>query len=138
MHSSICLKSNTVKHFYTLDFLPLVKGQNKYNDMDQITVEQLHNRLQNEKNLHVLDVREQDEFDENNIGARLWPLSKLNQMDTEEIEDWQDEEIIVHCRSGHRSIQACMLLETMGFSHVTNLQGGIKEWQEKYGSEKID
>lgn len=106
--------------------------------MNQITVEQLHERLQNEANLHVLDVREQDEYDETNIGARLWPLSKLRQMDAEGIEDWQDEEIIIHCRSGQRSLQACMLLETMGFSQVTNLIGGIKEWQEKYGTEKID
>jgi rhodanese-related sulfurtransferase len=105
--------------------------------MNQITVAQLHDRLQTEKNLHILDVREQNEYDENNIGARLWPLSKLNQMDAEGIEDWQDEEIIVHCRSGQRSMQACMLLESMGFSQLTNLKGGIKEWQEKYGSEKI-
>lgn len=105
--------------------------------MNQITVEELHDRLQKEKNVFVLDVREQEEYDENNIGARLWPLSKLKQMDADGLNDWKENEIIIHCRSGQRSMQACMLLETMGFSNVTNLKGGIKEWQEKYGSEKL-
>lgn len=105
--------------------------------MNQITVEELHNRLQEQEGLNVLDVREQEEYDENNMGARLWPLSKLKHMDAEGIDDWKDNEIIVHCRSGQRSLQACMLLETMGFPNVTNLKGGIKEWQEKYGAEKL-
>jgi rhodanese-related sulfurtransferase len=44
------------------------------------------------------------------------------------IEDWKDDEIIVHCRSGMRSMQACMMLEQMGFSKLVNLEGGILAW----------
>jgi len=84
--------------------------------------------------LNVLDVREADEYTAANIGARLLPLSQLRNMDTDTIEDWRDQEIIVHCRSGKRSIEACMLLETMGFDKMVNVVGGIMDWQEKYGS----
>lgn len=105
--------------------------------MEQISVEQLHEKIQSGEDICVLDVREQEEYDESNMGARLWPLSKLRQMDADGIEDWKQKEIIVHCHSGKRSLQACMLLETLGFLNVSNLVGGIAEWQEKYGDEKV-
>ncbi|MFT4060887.1 MAG: rhodanese-like domain-containing protein [Edaphocola sp.] len=105
--------------------------------MENITVEELKARLDNGEKLHVLDVREQNEFDEANIGAHLLPLSQLRLMDTGGIDDWKGEEVIVHCRSGKRSIEACMLLETMGFAHTVNVLGGILDWQQKYGDAKI-
>lgn len=105
--------------------------------MENISVEQLKARLDAGENLHVLDVREADEYAEANIGALLLPLSKLRQMDTDAIEDWKDEEVIVHCRSGKRSMEACMLLETMGFAKTVNVAGGIMDWQAKFGNAQI-
>jgi len=105
--------------------------------MNQITVAELHQRLSENKNLHVIDVREQEEYDANNIGALLLPLSRLRNMNADAIESWKDEEIIVHCRSGHRSMEACMLLQTLGFSRPVNLAGGIMAWQEQYGDQRI-
>ena len=105
--------------------------------MEHITVDQLKARLDAGENLHVLDVREEDEFAEANIGAVLLPLSKLRQMDADAIEDWKADEIFVHCRSGKRSMEACMLLETMGFEKTANVTGGIMEWQQKFGDAQI-
>ena len=47
----------------------------------------------------------------------------------DEIDDWKDKEVIVHCRSGVRSLQACAMLEQMGFANTKNLTGGILAWQ---------
>jgi len=106
--------------------------------MNIITVEELKARLDAGETLHVLDVREPDEYAEANIGAVLLPLSKLRHMETDPIDDWnKDEELIVHCRSGKRSMEACMLLETMGFSRTVNVAGGIMDWQSKFGSARI-
>lgn len=105
--------------------------------MEQITVEQLKSRLDAGEPLHILDVREPDEYEQVNIGAKLLPLSQLRQMDAEAIEEWKEEEVIVHCRSGKRSLEACMLLETMGFAQTVNVMGGILDWQAKYGDAKI-
>ena len=106
--------------------------------MEQITVEELKSLYHENKNLHVIDVREGDEFEEFNIGAILLPLSDLRNMDTDAIEDWDEEEpIIVHCRSGHRSMEACLLLSTMGYVHPINVIGGILAWKDKYGDEKL-
>ena len=53
-------------------------------------------------------------------------------MQTEEIDELKNEEVIFYCRSGNRSGQACLILETMGFTNVKNLVGGMLDWQAKY------
>lgn len=105
--------------------------------MEHITVEQLKARLDAGEQLHVLDVREANEYAESNIGATLLPLSQLRNMDTEAIDDWKQDEVIVHCRSGKRSMEACMLLDTMGFAKTVNVTGGILDWQQKFGNAQI-
>jgi rhodanese-related sulfurtransferase len=53
-------------------------------------------------------------------------------MDTEDIENLKDQELICYCRSGNRSGQAALFLEQLGFSNVKNLTGGMLAWQEKF------
>ena len=52
-------------------------------------------------------------------------------MQIEDIEDLRNEEVIIHCRSGKRSMMACMMLEQMGFTNTVNVVGGVLDWQEK-------
>jgi rhodanese-related sulfurtransferase len=40
----------------------------------------------------------------------------------------RDEDIVMVCHHGARSFQAGMFLEQMGFSSITNLQGGVAAW----------
>ena len=40
----------------------------------------------------------------------------------------RNAEIVVHCKSGQRSAQACELLRNAGFARVSNLAGGINAW----------
>lgn len=105
--------------------------------MQNITVEELKDRLDSGEKLNILDVREPAEYAEFNINGKLVPLGLIMSMQIDDLEDWKNEEIIVHCRSGVRSMQACMMLETAGFANVKNLVGGVNDWQAKYGSVKI-
>ncbi len=75
-----------------------------------------------------LDVREPEEYERARIeGTTLIPLGELgNRLD--ELADWKDRPIVVHCRSGGRSSDACRLLLERGFSDVSNLSGGIEAW----------
>ena len=98
--------------------------------MQEITVQELKTRMNEGEQLHIIDVREPDEYTEYNIGAQLIPLGKIMSMQVDEIEELKEQELIVHCRSGNRSTQACMFLETMGFTNCKNLIGGIIAWQE--------
>lgn len=97
--------------------------------MENITAQQLKERMDKGEEIHLLDVREPDERAEYNIGGYFLPLADVMSMQTEGIDDWKDEEVVVYCRSGKRSIQAAMMLETMGFSNVKNLEGGVLSWK---------
>jgi rhodanese-related sulfurtransferase len=98
--------------------------------MQNITKEELKQRMDAGEQLNILDVREPHERAEFNIGGFHIPLGLVQAMQVDEIEHLKDEEVIVYCRSGNRSGQACMLLETMGFTNVKNLVGGMLSWQQ--------
>jgi rhodanese-related sulfurtransferase len=100
--------------------------------MRNITVEQLKAKMDAGEKIHLVDVREPDEYKEFNIGGLLVPLGKIQSMQADELEDLKNEELIVHCRSGKRSVTACLFLETMGFTNTVNVEGGVLAWQEKY------
>jgi rhodanese-related sulfurtransferase len=102
--------------------------------MQPISVEEVKKRLDAGESLHLLDVREPHENADFNIGGTLLPLGRIQMMDTDAIEPWKDEEVIVYCRSGNRSGQAAMILETAGFTNVKNLTGGMMAWQDRIGS----
>jgi rhodanese-related sulfurtransferase len=100
--------------------------------MTNITAEEVKARLDAGEKLNLVDVREPDERAAFNIGGEFIPLGKIQTMQTEEIDDLKEEEVIFYCRSGNRSGQACLILETMGFKNVKNLVGGMNDWQGKF------
>ncbi len=97
-----------------------------------INVAELKQRLDAGDKFIFLDVREPHEYQEFNLGAELIPLGTLS-AHIERLADHKEEEIIIHCRSGARSGQAQMLLQSMGFTHVRNVQGGILDWIQNFG-----
>ena len=101
--------------------------------MNTITPEEVKKRLDAGETLNLVDVREPSENAEFNIGGLLHPLGKIRELDITELEGMMNEEIILYCRSGNRSGQACLMLETMGFSNVKNLVGGMLAWREHFG-----
>ncbi|MEN9952261.1 MAG: hypothetical protein RLZZ520_529 [Bacteroidota bacterium] len=101
--------------------------------MKTIQVAELNQKLQNGEQLHLVDVRESFEHDEFNIGGILLPLGEIRMGDTATIDHLKDEEVYLYCRSGNRSGQAALILETMGFSNVTNVVGGMLAWQDNFG-----
>ena len=102
--------------------------------MKQTSVDELKARLDAGEKVHLLDVREDHERAEFNIGGIHHPLGLIRNMDTEPIDEWKDEEVIIYCRSGNRSAHACLMLESMGFKNVVNLGGGMLDWIQKFGS----
>jgi rhodanese-related sulfurtransferase len=104
--------------------------------MKSITVEQLKEKLDAGEKINLIDVREPHEYAEANLGGQLVPLGKIQTMQVDELEDLKEEPVILHCRSGKRSMMACMVLDQLGFKDTYNLEGGILEWTEKYGAPK--
>ncbi len=83
----------------------------------------------NHDNAVVLDVREDGEYRNGHIiNALHVPQGHLKNR-LQELERHKDKAIIVSCRSGNRSGQACTLLKKRGFESVYNLAGGVMAWQ---------
>ena len=104
--------------------------------MENITIEELKSRLDAGEKIDIVDVREPHENADFNIGGTLIPLGNIQTMQIEKIEELKEKELILYCRSGNRSGQACMFLDAMGFKNTKNLVGGMLAWQEKYGAAK--
>lgn len=100
--------------------------------MTIITPEEVKKRLDSGESLHLVDVRQPEETAEFNIGGIALPLGKIQNMQTDEIDNLKDEEVICYCRSGNRSGTAALFLEQIGFSNVKNLAGGMLAWREKF------
>ena len=98
--------------------------------METISTKVLKERISNKEHLNLLDVREPEERAEFNIGGTFLPLGNILAMQTDDIAEWQNEEVICYCRSGKRSMQAALMLESLGFTNVKNLEGGMLSWQE--------
>lgn len=99
-------------------------------DVIEITIETFKEIRDNGNTIVVLDVREYHEYDICNIeGSVLIPLGELSDR-LEELNE--EDEIVVHCHHGVRSMKATQLLRDRGFKNVKNLQGGIDAWAEKY------
>lgn len=86
-------------------------------------------RMMNREDSLVLDVRDDSEVRQGRIkGARHIPLKELKDR-LGELQKYRDKTVVVYCRTGNRSAQACELLSRQGFETVVNLQGGVVAWQ---------
>ena len=104
--------------------------------MQNISIDEVRNRLAAGEKINLVDVREPAENADFNIGGVLVPLGKIQSMQVDDLEDMKEEEVVCYCRSGNRSGQACLILEMLGFKNTKNLAGGMLAWQEKYGNSK--
>jgi sulfur-carrier protein adenylyltransferase/sulfurtransferase len=77
----------------------------------------------------VLDVREQDEWDEGHLpGAVHIPRGNLESR-IERAEPDRSRSIVVYCAAGNRSAFAAKTLEELGYEDVVSLAGGFTDWK---------
>ena len=100
--------------------------------MNTITTDELKARMDAGEHLHLLDVREDNERADFNIGGIHVPVGKIQSVQLDDIEDWdKNDEIVIYCRSGNRSGIATHVLEMLGYTNVKNLVGGMLDWNNK-------
>ena len=88
----------------------------------------LKEMMDSDENIQLLDVRSQAEFAQGIIeGGEFVPLHtvplKVNDLS-------KDKTIVIYCRSGARSAQACMFLSQNTDIEAINLRGGIISWHQ--------
>ncbi len=108
--------------------IPQANAKEEADEVPEITVGELKEKLDNGGGVSVLDVREPHEYEVANIGARLIPLGELPER---LVELERDQTLAVHCKTGGRSARAVKLLRDAGFQDVYNVKGGITAWSEE-------
>lgn len=94
--------------------------------LEQTSPQQLAERLK-KGGIRIIDVRTPSEWESGHIEqAEHFPLSEIleNRLPAAK----QDEELVVHCRSGYRANIAASILRKAGFSKVKSLAGGTFAW----------
>jgi len=84
-------------------------------------------RLMNQGAL-VIDLRGKESYDAGHIGdARNVPVAELESQ-AESLRKWRDKPVITYCESGVNGANAARTLMKLGFTKVSNLQGGLNAW----------
>ena len=92
-----------------------------------ITAQEAKQIMDTQEGYIILDVREQDEFDQGHIpGAILIPYTRI-ELDAEDLLPDLDQLILVYCRSGRRSKIAAEALVELGYTNIKEF-GGILDW----------
>jgi glyoxylase-like metal-dependent hydrolase (beta-lactamase superfamily II)/rhodanese-related sulfurtransferase len=104
------------------------------NQVHQLTAQEVNVRLSTGQAPLLLDVRELDEFNGelgHIPGSLLLPLKELPAR-INEIDTHKDKDVILICRAGVRSTTAAAILTGLGFEHVSNLKGGMLDWNDQH------
>ncbi|MDW4508944.1 rhodanese-like domain-containing protein [Priestia megaterium] len=94
--------------------------------MKTIAAQEVEQLVQNQKQIHILDVREVEEVKTGKIPNALNIPLPLLEFRMHELD--KTNHYIVVCRSGGRSGMAALFLEQQGYN-VTNMTGGMMEWK---------
>lgn len=122
--------SYLILSFLMVMTLVACQSQIEVQSIDGDTVYQM---LQDHEDFVLVDVREQDEYDDGHIpNAMLIPLGTIEE-DFETKVPSKDKKIVIYCRSGRRSKEAYTKIVNLGYQNVYDL-GGILDW--KYDIEK--
>ena len=131
----VCGENPTVRELIDYEqfcgYSPEPEGAMATEEIPEMDVKELKNRLDRGDRLTIIDVREPHEWDIGNLGpygARLIPLGQLPDR-LEEIDP--TEEIVLQCRSGARSGRALEFMREQGYERLWNLKGGILAWSDE-------
>jgi sulfur-carrier protein adenylyltransferase/sulfurtransferase len=97
-------------------------------EIDEIDAVRARELIDSEDPL-ILDVREQDEWDEGHIpGALHIPRGNLESRIESAAPD-RSRRVVVYCAVGNRSAFAAKTLEELGYEEVASLTGGFTDWK---------
>jgi rhodanese-related sulfurtransferase len=96
--------------------------------MKLISPTQLRNKLKNNDDFQLIDIRESYEFEDGAIGELNIPLDDMmNSLD----KIAQDKQVVIYCKSGNRASSIIYMLEKKHqYTNLYTLEGGYTAFLE--------
>lgn len=109
-------------------FLNLVNDAKKR--VRETTPEAVRRRQETGERFHLIDVREDNEWDRGRALGAIHMGKGIIERDIERAIPDREDEIILYCGGGFRSALAADTLAKMGYVNVVSMDGGWKRWRD--------
>jgi rhodanese-related sulfurtransferase len=96
----------------------------------ECTVSDVKRRYDRKESFHLVDVREDHEYEKDHAAGAVHLGKGIIERDIEARIPDKEAQIILYCGGGFRSVLAAEALQKMGYRNVVSMDGGIKAWRE--------
>ena len=108
-------------------FLKLVQEAKK--SVAECTVQDVKSRIDRKEQFHIVDVREDREWEQGHLPQAIHLGKGVIERDIEKTIPDADATIVLYCGGGFRSALAAKNLQEMGYKNVISMDGGFSGWK---------
>jgi len=99
----------------------------------EVTVADTRQRLEDNPAAKLIDVREDNEWQQGHAAGAVHLGKGIIERDVETSVPDKATELILYCGGGYRSALAADALQQMGYTNVFSMAGGWKAWRDEGG-----
>jgi len=96
----------------------------------ELSIEQVREKIQRGDNFRLLDVREGEEYARGHLPRAESLCKGIIERDIEKLVPDPATPVVLYCGGGFRSALAAESLQRMGYSNVSSMWGGWSAWKE--------
>ena len=96
----------------------------------EVTIADIKPRLDAGERFHLIDVREDHEWEKGHLPGATHLGRGIIERDIEKLIPDHSAEIVLYCGGGYRSAMAADNLQQMGYTNVKSMDGGFRAWKE--------
>jgi len=96
----------------------------------ETTIDEVKERIASGEELHLVDVREESEWEEGHLPGAKHLSKGIIERDIEEHFPDYSTEIVLYCGGGYRSALATDNVQKMGYANVISMDGGYRGWTD--------
>ena len=99
-------------------------------EIKEVSCEEVNSKLESKHSFHLVDVREDNEWQKDHIKGASHIGRGVMERDIENIIENKADEVILYCGGGYRSALSAFNIQKMGYTNVYSMEGGIRRWRE--------